>query len=217
MFVRFGEFDLDTGARLPLRQGRSVPLSPRGFRLLEMLVSRRPLPVPKAELVEALWPDTFVSEGNLPNVVSEVRKALDEASELVRTVYGLGYAFTGELRAAPPSPAMLTVVLEGRVVGLLEGENWIGRGRDCLVQVHCPLASRQHARIVVAKDQATIDDGPSTHGTFVNERKGDRCHAASQRRQHPHRVDATHTQGRAARRAHGSAHESRTQYVREIQ
>jgi pSer/pThr/pTyr-binding forkhead associated (FHA) protein len=75
------------------------------------------------------------------------------------------------LSAASTSRAIITVMLEGRVVGLPDGENTIGRGLDCLVQVHCPLASRKHARIVVDKDQATIEDGPSMHGTFVNERR----------------------------------------------
>lgn len=174
MPVSFGEFAFDAGARVLLRQGRPVHLSPRGFKLLEILVRNQPRPVPKTVLTSELWPDTFVSDGNLPNVVLELRQALhDESAELVRTVYGLGYAFAGDAVNAelPPATEKLGIFrlkLEGREVGLVEGENWIGRGLDCLVQVHCSLASRRHARIVVSGEKATIEDGPSTHGTVVN-------------------------------------------------
>jgi hypothetical protein len=49
-------------------------------------------------LQERLWPNTFVSEANLPNLVSEVRRALNDAASrgrFVRTVHGYGYAFSG--------------------------------------------------------------------------------------------------------------------------
>src|SRR5262245_54008292 len=156
MSVCFGEFVFDATARLLLRQGRPVHLSPRGFKLLEILVRNQPRPVPKLDLARELWPDTFVSDGNLPNVVLELRQALhDDGGSLVRTVYGFGYAFAGDAVEGDLAPAARThgvfrLMLDGREIGLLEGENWIGRGLDCPVQVHCSLASRRHARILVA-------------------------------------------------------------------
>jgi DNA-binding winged helix-turn-helix (wHTH) protein len=174
MFVRFGDFVFNPGLRSLVKQGKPVHLTPRGFKLLEILVHNRPRPVLKSELTRQLWPDTFVSDGNLPNVVLEVRRALHEAkgAELIRTIHGFGYAFVGDARdeeaTAPAMPGMFRVLFEGREIGLWEGENWIGRSLDCVVQVHCPLASRRHARITVAEGHATLEDGASTHGTILN-------------------------------------------------
>ena len=78
MQVAFGEFVLDLDRRELRRGTRPVRLSPKAFRLLEILVSGRPNALSKAELQDRLWPDTFVVEKNLANLVSEIRRALGE-------------------------------------------------------------------------------------------------------------------------------------------
>jgi DNA-binding winged helix-turn-helix (wHTH) protein len=171
--VCFAEFVFDADSRVLLKRGQPVHLSPRGFRLLEILLRNRPRPVPKRQLMDDLWPGTVVSEGNLPNVVLELRHALqkDGGPELVRTVHRFGYAFSGdaqEREETPPEPVVYRVVVEGREIRLASGENWIGRGADCRVQVYSPRASRRHARILIEAGTATIEDGPSTHGTELN-------------------------------------------------
>ena len=90
---------LDVDARLLLRAGQQVHLTTKAFDLLRALIERRPRVLPKAEAQALLWPDTHVSEANLPNLLAEVRSALaDDARSprFVRTVHGVGYAFCGE-------------------------------------------------------------------------------------------------------------------------
>src|SRR5438105_2381507 len=102
MRLLLGSVLFDSESRLLTREGAPVPLSPKAFRLLELLLLRRPAAVSKSELSERLWPSTFVSEGNLSVLMAEVRRALrDDArgARLVRTVHGFGYAFSGVVAA----------------------------------------------------------------------------------------------------------------------
>ena len=59
MRVVFGECEFDSGRRVLIRHGRAMPLSPKAFQLLELLLDRRPEAVAKRELVDQLWPETF--------------------------------------------------------------------------------------------------------------------------------------------------------------
>src|SRR4029077_13965470 len=75
---RFGEFVLDSETRQLLRASQPRHVSPKAFHLLEVLVSSRPRVWSKRELQDLLWPDTTVVEANLPNLVAEVRSALED-------------------------------------------------------------------------------------------------------------------------------------------
>jgi DNA-binding winged helix-turn-helix (wHTH) protein len=101
----FADCTLDPDA-LELRRGGSpVSLSPRGLRLLMLLLERRPRPVLQRELRDALWPQTHVGYTSLAQVVTEVRKAIGDqpgAEELIRTVPRVGYAFVAPVREEPP-------------------------------------------------------------------------------------------------------------------
>jgi hypothetical protein len=76
--VRFGTMRLDAEARQLFRGSQEVHLSGKAFELLKLLVERRPAALSKAEIKEHLWPDTFVSETNLPTLVTEIRDALGD-------------------------------------------------------------------------------------------------------------------------------------------
>ena len=104
MRVVFGECEFDSGRRVLLRHGSAMPLSPKAFQLLELLLDRRPEAVAKTELLERLWPETFVSDASLHNLVAEIRAALGDApraARFIRTVPRYGYAFHGDARPAP--------------------------------------------------------------------------------------------------------------------
>jgi len=167
MRIRFGEYVFDAPARVLTRAGKRVTLSPRAFDLLQILLERRPQVVLQAELRDRLWPSTFVAYTSLARLVTEVRKAVGDSSReprLVRTVYGHGYAFSGE---AVESRSGCALVWADRVIPLLEGENVIGRGVDCHVRIESTRVSRRHARIVVTNDEAVLDDLDSKNGTFL--------------------------------------------------
>jgi DNA-binding winged helix-turn-helix (wHTH) protein len=177
MRVLLGECEFDSGRRVLLRQGRAEPLSPKAFQLLELLLDRRPEAVAKAEILERLWPGTFVSDASLYNLVAEVRAALGDASRatrFIRTVPRYGYAFHGDARPAPavdlsrPLPPGARLILGHREWLLSEGSNLVGRDRDCAIRVDSTTVSRHHARIVVGPDETTIEDLESKNGTLVN-------------------------------------------------
>src|SRR5258706_11165229 len=91
----FGSFRLDAGKRLLTRAGESVTLAPKTFDLLLVLAESEGRALTKAELMQALWPDTFVEEANLSFQMSALRKALgEEGTEWIETVPRHGYRFT---------------------------------------------------------------------------------------------------------------------------
>jgi DNA-binding winged helix-turn-helix (wHTH) protein len=107
MRVRFADCTLDTGSRELLRGGASVRLTGKAFRLLEVLVERRPNAVTKDELQNHVWPEVFVSEANLTSLVTELRSAIGDdarSPRFIRTVYGFGYAFSGGASETGRSP-----------------------------------------------------------------------------------------------------------------
>src|SRR5687768_2369495 len=93
---RFSDFALSPSRRVLLRQGREVPLIPRYFDLLVLLVERRGQAVHRREILDAVWRDVVVSEGALSQAVRTLRRALgDDPREpvFIRTVSRHGYQF----------------------------------------------------------------------------------------------------------------------------
>jgi WD40 repeat protein/DNA-binding winged helix-turn-helix (wHTH) protein len=103
MSFLFGDFELDQERRQLLRSGQPVPLEPKAYELLSLLVERRPRALSRAQIRDVIWPQTFASESTLAVVVNGIRQALgDDARHprFIRTVHGFGYAFCGEAREA---------------------------------------------------------------------------------------------------------------------
>lgn len=93
---RFGEFTLSPSRRLLLRGGTEVPLIPRYFDLLHLLITRRNEAVPRDEIFDRVWSDVVVSDGALTQAVRSLRRSLgDDAREprFIRTVSRHGYRF----------------------------------------------------------------------------------------------------------------------------
>lgn len=179
MRVIFGECEFDSSRRLLLRHGSVKPLSPKAFQLLEFLLDRRPEAISKTEILARLWPETFVSDASLYNLVAEVRAALGDeprAARYIRTVPRYGYAFHGDARPVPAVDIEVSqlarsgprLVSKRREWCLSEGPNVVGRDRDCAVSIDSPTVSRRHARIVVTSGEATVEDLGSKNGTYVN-------------------------------------------------
>ena len=95
---RFDEFVLDPSTRTFARNGKSVLVSPKAFDVLTYLLDNPGRVVTKEELLKAVWPDSFVEEGNLAQHISWLRKALGERSSDIVTVPGRGYQFTAQVR-----------------------------------------------------------------------------------------------------------------------
>ena len=177
MQVRFETFLLDSDTRELLRDGRSVPLSPKAFDLLSILIADRPKAISKSDLQERLWPATFVVEKNLANLVSEIRDALGDNPanpRFIRTVHRFGYAFrdAGPLAKPGAGVSLLVKWVNGRVT-IGEGDHVLGRDPDAEIFLNSPGVSRRHAVIRISGDQATIEDLGSKNGTFVGDQRVD--------------------------------------------
>lgn len=176
---RFGDCVFDSETRQLLRAGCPVRLSPKAYGLLELLLHRAPRAVSKREIQDILWPQTFVAESSLTNIVAELRAAVgDQARKptLLRTVHGFGYAFFGEVTEGSRSreeeafsPFCLT---RGKKrFRLVEGQNIVGRNPDADVWIDHDSVSRRHARISVLSGKAILEDLQSRNGTFVRGRR----------------------------------------------
>ncbi len=174
MCLKFGDCVLDLRARQLRRGEKCVPLEPKVYDLLEVLIKRRPAVVTNNELDELLWPQVYVARTSLTRLVSELRAVLGDTprdSHIIRTVYKTGYAFCAtviRLPAVAAVPAGMDLIWQKQSLPLTEGEHIAGRDVECSLVVDATTVSRRHARITVASGIATIEDLGSTNGTHVN-------------------------------------------------
>ena len=176
MRVLCADWALDTDTHQLVRSGDVVHVSPKAFDLLTTLLRERPRALSKVELRESIWPDTFVSETSLANLVAELRSALgDEAGQprYIRTIHRHGYAFCGAATndaEAPPvsGPSRTHLLFRDREIALTPGTHVLGRELEAAVWIDSTHVSRHHARIVVTATATSIEDLGSKNGTFVN-------------------------------------------------
>jgi DNA-binding winged helix-turn-helix (wHTH) protein len=176
MKLTFGDCVLDLAARQLSRAGRVMPLEPKMYTLLEVLIQRRPAVVKNEELDEILWPNVYVARTSLTRLVSELRSVLGDTprdSKIIRTVYKSGYAFGADVSTlAAPVPgaclAMFGLIWNDQLLSLNEGSQTAGRGEECELVIDAETVSRRHARITVHEGVASIEDLGSTNGTSVN-------------------------------------------------
>jgi len=176
--VRFGDVRFDDEARQLSRHEHPVHLSGKAYELLRLLLERRPAALSKAELQEHLWPDTFVSEANLPTLVTEIRDAIDDDARqprFVRTVHGFGYSFSGQVidenRPEASTPTDCWLASEIGRIPLVEGDNVLGRGDDAHAVLESSTVSRHHARVAIRSGVAVIEDLDSKNGTYVGDER----------------------------------------------
>ena len=178
MRFRFRDCVLDAGVRVLTRNGEPVALSPKAFRLLEVLVSERPNAVSHDDLRARLWPGTVMGGTTLARLVSEARAAIgdrDNDDPVIRTAHRFGYAFAAAITEDAASAALshCAIRLGSQLVPLALGENVIGRAPDVLITIPSTKVSRHHARIVVSDDRVVLEDLASRNGTYLDGRRID--------------------------------------------
>ena len=124
----FGPFRVDPGKEVLLRAGEPVPLTPKTFQVLLVLVRHHQEIVSKDDLMKAVWPDTFVEEANLSRNIFMLRKALGDNLEDQRyiiTVPGRGYRFAENVRLAPAQEVSIVAAQHSKVqVRVKETKPW---------------------------------------------------------------------------------------------
>lgn len=181
MRVSFGDCVFDSAVRQLTRRGRVVPLAPKAFRLLEVLIEKRPKAVSKVELHERVWPKTYISDVTLASLVARIRSAIGDDAQnplFLRTVPRFGYAFCAETASATdregrpaPDDRVYRIFFGEREITLSSGENILGRDEDSVVWIDDRGVSRHHARIMISEDKAAIEDLGSKNGTYVGGEK----------------------------------------------
>ncbi|MBS1809897.1 MAG: PD40 domain-containing protein [Acidobacteria bacterium] len=100
-FYEFSSFQLNAKERFLLRNGERIPLTPKAFDTLLILVERHGHIVEKNDLMKMVWPDAIVEENNLNQNISTIRKALGETShsgQFIETLPRRGYRFIAEVK-----------------------------------------------------------------------------------------------------------------------
>ncbi len=106
---RFSGFTLSPARRTMVRDGRELPLIPRYFDLLVLLVERRNEAVSRGDILDTVWSDVVVTDGALSQAVRILRRTLGDDSRsptLIRTVQRYGYRFIGDGVIEEPDDAV---------------------------------------------------------------------------------------------------------------
>jgi DNA-binding winged helix-turn-helix (wHTH) protein/predicted ATPase len=171
----FGEFRFDAANECLWRGSRAIPLRPKPFAVLKYLVERPGQLVVKQDLLDAIWPDTFVGDGVLKDCIRQLRDALNDdagAPRYIETAHRRGYRFIApisaeELQTAPAieraqTPASAeapahrdavpaTAPITPQAPRVLGREGSLQALRDCLTQ-----ASRGERKVVFVTGEPGI-------------------------------------------------------------
>ncbi len=108
VIYRFGRFQMNVGEGFLLREGEIVPLTPKIFEMLLLLVQNNGRMLSKDEIMETVWADSFVEETNLTSNISRLRKILHAGGEiLIETFPKRGYRFRGEVEEILPETEII--------------------------------------------------------------------------------------------------------------
>ena len=112
----FGPFVLDTPQHLLLREGQPVAIGPKTYDTLLFFLKHKGRMVTKQELMESLWPESYVEESNLTQQISTLRRALGESAgepKYIVTISGRGYRFATEVKeVTKPVPSTNAVPID---------------------------------------------------------------------------------------------------------
>src|SRR5712672_1741325 len=102
--VEFGHFRVVPRRRELLADGQPIRLGGRSFDVLMALIEGQGAVVSKDALMERIWPNQIVEENSLHVRISALRNALGAERDLIRTISGRGYQFTGEISRVAARP-----------------------------------------------------------------------------------------------------------------
>src|SRR6516162_9695907 len=114
----FGPFRVDPEKELLLRGNETIPLTPKTFQILLVLIRHGKEVVTKDDLMKQVWPDTFVEEANLGRNIFLLRKALGESPQdhrYILTVPGRGYRFSEDVRLVPEQELNIVVASHSKM------------------------------------------------------------------------------------------------------
>ena len=132
VFYDFGVFRLDPQERVVLCASKPISLTPKAFDTLLLLVENSGHMLRKEELIEKLWPDSFVGENSLAQNISALRKALDDGSgiQYIETVPRLGYRFIATaLQVKEESDLLISTTPDPPIAGTVDTNSVLADSR----------------------------------------------------------------------------------------
>lgn len=112
LFYEFGPYRVDIRERLLLKNEEAIPLPPKIFDTLLVLVEHRGRVLDKGEMLDLVWPNTVVEESNLTHHVYKLRRALGERPDghpYIETIPRRGYRFVASVHQVAKSNAEMSV------------------------------------------------------------------------------------------------------------
>jgi len=172
----FGPYRVDVALSRLERDGRSIPLPPKAFDLLLLLAQNPDRIVRKTEIIETLWPDTFVDDANLTQHIYTLRKALGDQPDgrpYIETLARRGYRLAATVRSVEPTTAESRPAARPLVH---EGERKQATVMHCAVADAVGLVERLGAngmRSVMRELLAISVDAIEPHHGIITERRTD--------------------------------------------
>jgi DNA-binding winged helix-turn-helix (wHTH) protein len=168
----FGPFRVDPEKETLCRAGEPVPLTPKTFQVLMVLVRHSKEVVTKDDLLKTVWPDTFVGEANLSRNIFMLRKALGESAQdrqYIITVPGRGYRLAESVHLVPESEFSIVAASRSKVQVQVEETKswvWISAAAILLLAVFAvTLRFFLHRKTVLSeKDTVVLADFANTTG-----------------------------------------------------
>lgn len=142
----FGPFRLEAARRRLLRGQDVLPITSKAFETLLVLVRNHDRVLTKDELMQAVWPDSFVEEVNLAQNISALRKMLGEApgdNRYIATIPGRGYRFVGDVQLLPEDEAEIVVQRQTTTRVVVEDEEEVEGPQDIQAQPALPAPRRE--------------------------------------------------------------------------
>ena len=167
-FYAFDHFLVDAVKCVLVRDGQPVPLTPKAFEILLVLLRQPGRVLKKEELIQLVWPDAFVEENNLPRNISALRKALGEEPtehKYIVTVPGQGYRFVADVRELEAPDAGLSRPLLESVPPASAQANATANGHQ--IVAISPLPEVRPRRIGLVAASAVLAVGLASVAYFV--------------------------------------------------
>jgi eukaryotic-like serine/threonine-protein kinase len=171
----FGPFRVDPEKEILLRAGEPVPLTPKTFQILLVLVRHSQEVVTKDDLLKAVWPDSFVEEANLSRNIFMLRKALGETPQdhrYILTVPGRGYRLAEDVHHVAEQELSIVAAEHTRIqVQIRETKPWLWVSLGVVLLVAVAVGAWWffvHARpLLSAKDSVVLADFANSTGDPV--------------------------------------------------
>ena len=149
---QFGEFTLDVARGAVFKGGREIKLRPKVYETLKYLVEHPGRLIGKQELIQAVWPDAFVTDDSLVQCTVELRRALDDRTQrILKTVPRRGYLFHAHVVKHPTdtSPIAATEAIALTAAGELAAR--VVRKRHDLPKPRTSLVGREQQVLQAAE------------------------------------------------------------------